>query len=895
MNISNNSSDLDFGLNDNLNLNQENNNPYNITKNTSVENKDKFELYELSDKGNILALCLKDSVDFNDQEYQSKINNIYNEKITLNKLDSLKDIFILQKCSHKILNNKTHLKETVIIEKKYLECFNHKNYDLNYNELVVIMIDIKEEFFKKYNKIYAGQFSMKDLIDLSILCDYYNSTKFQNYKYNLSIIINNINESLYWNRIYNCNLSFTKKFKDRTFSYNTGKINNSIFINNSFLDNEVNINIHLLEELKSMPVEGIDYLRNIYRKDVYINASVSIEKNGYKLYRISNKEVIDKTKVNELFNMSSYSKKDIYDLFNTFLLSKEYCHLVLNNDFILDLVSPLINKYKILYKYIFGYAWLYFYIEECIKKSRITINDRFVFNIDTASKLPSFPICSDDIHQSPYMPLLVSKNLINSKKNLLGIPNIKNLDYYKVDNLSGFKRKFNIFTTRKSDKNIFDGLNWDGSIAISGSIIPACVPKYHPQIKLLCHGKYGNYEDMTDVEYTENYNRFYNEYYFSSDIDIMCNHLDTFKYISKVNEIKKVIQKNLNNNLNTIINKKVNILVNYDFIKNHSSFDLEYIKNNQNDSAFLEELYGIYISNKIKKNNEFRNKYKDELKNIDKDILDSFYSFEDSSKISVSFIEGIIKYDSENIFDTETLIFKNDIVGKFDKVNNNENSLVLKINDTIKYKIKSEENGVLNHDIEIFRIRYSDFNSCISRFHLPVVRGFYDGNTVYLLPSCISAINTNINIEYKYFAGIRDPIQIINKYLSRGYGTIINDPEKIHFMYYNSKCPIWKPIFNININKYKNYDKHFGPLLLNNEIFKINKFFNKIPDEIYNNEIVASLEYIISTEELKNEYISKGFPEDVVSTLLKLKTINDDGSVFTIQKWVMDFVWFRIV
>ena len=46
---------------------------------------------------------------------------------------------------------------------------------------------------------------------------------------------------------------------------------------------------------------------------------------------------------------------------------------------------------------------------------------------------------------------------------------------------------------------------------------------------------------MTDIEYTENYNRVYNEYYHDSDIDIMCNHLDTFKYISKVNESNKVV------------------------------------------------------------------------------------------------------------------------------------------------------------------------------------------------------------------------------------------------------------------------------------------------------------------------------------------------------------------
>ena len=98
---------------------------------------------------------------------------------------------------------------------------------------------------------------------------------------------------------------------------------------------------------------------------------------------------------------------------------------------------------------------------------------------------PSQPSVSKS--QKPEDITFIINSEVYSKNNLLGIPNIKNTEYYKVDNLEGFKRKFNIFTTRKSDKNIFDGLDWDGSIAVSGSVIPACVPKYHPQIKLLCY------------------------------------------------------------------------------------------------------------------------------------------------------------------------------------------------------------------------------------------------------------------------------------------------------------------------------------------------------------------------------------------------------------------------
>ena len=88
-----------------------------------------------------------------------------------------------------------------------------------------------------------------------------------------------------------------------------------------------------------------------------------------------------------------------------------------------------------------------------------------------------------------------------------------------------------------------------------------------------------------------------------------------------------------------------------------------------------------------------------------------------------------------------------------------------------KYNITS---AFINHDIEIFRNKNSDPFSLISKFHLNCVRGYYDGTTVKLLPSCVSALKTLVNMDFKYFAGKRNPYQIINKYRMRGFGTILN-------------------------------------------------------------------------------------------------------------------------
>ena len=66
------------------------------------------------------------------------------------------------------------------------------------------------------------------------------------------------------------------------------------------------------------------------------------------------------------------------------------------------------------------------------------------------------------------------------------------------------------------------------------------------------------------------------------------------------------------------------------------------------------------------------------------------------------------------------------------------------------------------------------------------VRGLWDGKKAKCLPSYISSMMLQLSTDYKYFASIRDPIDIINKYRSRGFGIILNDFEKTHMAYFNS-------------------------------------------------------------------------------------------------------------
>jgi hypothetical protein len=148
---------------------------------------------------------------------------------------------------------------------------------------------------------------------------------------------------------------------------------------------------------------------------------------------------------------------------------------------------------------------------------------------------------------------------------------------------------------------------------------------------------------------------------------------------------------------------------------------------------------------------------------------------------------------------------------------------------------------------------------------------------------------TSINIDYKYFAGIRDPIDILNKYRMRGFGILLNDHEKQHMAYYNSSLNNkWNNMFNVNIKNKESINKFFGAQNINANIYKPLVFLKSFPKDIYNtltstrtfNDSVDIIDYLRTTK-------SYDISSSLVNTL-KLKTINEDGKVEPLKKWVIE-------
>jgi len=87
---------------------------------------------------------------------------------------------------------------------------------------------------------------------------------------------------------------------------------------------------------------------------------------------------IDYAQITELFKSQIVNEKEKYYLLCYLLISKEYCHLIINNRELLIHLKPMFKKYHNIIRYLLGYAWMIFYLEETIRKTRTEITDRYV-------------------------------------------------------------------------------------------------------------------------------------------------------------------------------------------------------------------------------------------------------------------------------------------------------------------------------------------------------------------------------------------------------------------------------------------------------------------------------------------------------------------------------------
>ena len=869
------------------------------SKLNEIDDKELFSNYK-----KVYILCTRN--DFHQDELtdseQEVILKIFDKVINKDDFEKLGKFFVITEAPVKILKNKEHYSQSVIIETSKdnnpLKIFNSNKYTFeNFNEIVVLMIELAEHFVNIYKEQYEQKQENQDLLKSILLDTYYNRDGYNPNYNNINKKITNIKEADFWTLQHNCNYTINEQFLKRKFDYD-GQVESHVkaVALAASLDKNQDVQVkQVINKLEKDGVKDVNYLDHIYRKEIYVDAMDALKDSKRRTYFATPNDKIEKSSFNkksitELFESLDIKlhEKQLYDIFNTLLISKEYCHLVLNNQIVLDKMKPIIDKFYHLYRYLFGYAWMCFYTEECIFKTKTTNENRYVFDIETVHKLPVFPVINKDLHLNPYITSLVSKTVLNSENNCMSIPmNFDNFESsYGVCNLEQFKERFNLFTTGDEKKSIFEGIDWS-CFAVSGSAIPACMQKKSPLIDLVSQPEQSDHDNLKT---------FYSHYYPDSDIDLMCNKSGVFDFMDKVNDVIKIVNKNIfgSDEIKLIIEPKktLAIIIHQDYIserlndinsklnKNYSADD---IKNNISSQELKEYFYKIYTNFKFEQNIKNRGQF---INN--NPLYEYFYKVTSIDDMNIYVVDNMYEKENQQPRDSEHYFYVNDYRDDTNKVSKDMNNMIFKISENIKFKLHSSK---MLHSIEAFRIKDPSFFSVVARFHLPCVRGFYTGTNVFMLPSCVTAMMTGINIDYKYFAGIRDPIDILNKYRMRGYGILINDNEKQHMVYYNGSLNNkWNNMFNVNLKNKDSINKFFGPQNINSNIFKPLVFLKNFPKDIYNmvnpsrtfNDVNDLIDFLRS---------KKGY--DTTSSLVnttRLKTINEDGKIEPLKKWIIEGV-----
>lgn len=824
-------------------------------------------------------------------KFMDKINDLNFKFINKKLFDELSNILTLYECSTMILKNKFHSSTLNIVDSNLFLCFNNFGYELTDKIVIVPILNFKFLDIQKYIKMYDGQSNeIRDLYNTKFLIEYFSTSK-DNFLYNqyLNNMITSLKENNYWTQLYNCLINLKSVFKRRNFRSENGISN--IKLPKDSEQNEMN------------------YLDKIFERKSYFDISNVLKKRGFKLYRVPRKTDLNKNDINNMFtNMNDHQK---YLLFCNLVVSKEYCHLILPNADLMRMMKTTILNFAELFRYLFSYSFLRFYNDECELKGKINDNSPIIFTLDSASQLPVYPILQSNLQLNPYIPLLVSDRIANnSNGNVFGFPCYKNKLYNNgISNVEEFKIRFNIFTTCQKNYNIFQNVDFKKyKMAITGSAVMACIQKRHPLVNL--------FDKINDaqIDFTNLYNRYFNEYYPKSDIDVMIKTSDMFEFL----DISESLYGDVVANVCSIFSpyaetkhQKFKILKTL-FLFVTPEYIQENISNEKYSSETICQVLGngpmtkIYfddsednINNNIMKlfQKDFERLYQQKLdyrlmKKLEYDKIklqnklqeskdkNLEYKMNDYEKIIIQYINDDNKNESDfidflktncpNYFQMDNVEYQiklQDIskIQKFHEYSKdkfkNEN---LFYKDIIKNKINLSygfktfiSSPHLNHQLEIFPTKRF---MMVDTFHKGCVRAYWNGENCYMLPSCVMEHMTYLGIDYRYCSGKQHMVEIINKYRSRGFGTILNEKEKQIYIDYSRTNTHWTnllSIYNTNESKLRALafkgisDKIYRP-----RFFCMDNYVNCTPIDVsaaYNDKLCSSkYEMIANSNDFKN-------------------------------------------
>lgn len=632
-----------------------------------------------------------------------------------------------------------------------------------------------EEMFK----IYMEQFIITDTFYNYLQCKAINKLLICDRE---QITLKNINmlkhckEVEFWQMNYNCLINETKKYMKRDITDKTYcRITNK-------------------EGVEVGKSDTTDYISHLEQWCEGIDLTTT----KYHTFRSTE---ISKDIINEIICDDDVYGVEKYYLIMTMMMSKSHCHLIVNNEAILRHLRDIkyYDKYYHAFRYALSYAWISFYKEEQYKWRNMDITDECVFDIHTASLLPCMPTnyavegCGPSRAISPYMPLLYNTHYKNSQT-INGIYKNLHLEHdYGVTPMPTFQKRLNLFVTSQN-VNLFENVDWS-NIGITGSVIACCLPNYNP----LSHIVNGDYAEFAKL------------YYADSDLDIACNGTLEECYDTML-KLKQTLNANIDNNKDELIDFKEfeQNLTTYVYEENrtvHDSVEEEIVDDDYvvepgnhkvrhtlqlNTSKDLVHVHpeknaNIYI------NKEFIVKYllkfEEDEEKTDELIDSKFDAFRNDMYNVNNDEEHTIRdymydiyvgnHNGMHEFNKDYILLAIPAEKKNIRIFYSEGETEFYCINTIKYRFVSRYFRV---PLELFKIRTKTIMGTVSQFHFPCVRAYYNGNNVHMTSSCIGTCHTLICNDYKFFAGVRDPVIIWLKYLKRGFSFTFNTNECKKFL-----------------------------------------------------------------------------------------------------------------
>ena len=719
-------------------------------------------------------IARKDNYNYNNEEYNFTRNNLLKhfkkvyilcklnnsidyEKILYSNIESeelqnILQLFVLYESNNSIIFNEKLFSKLLIINSDDIIKSNHFGYQLDDQILIlpifnISFLNIQNHIDNISNNLNTFDKCYNDIIIKNNLNYELNLPNL----YNILEMIENLTIDKYWHLMKNCNININSEINKRTFPVSK-RINNSNIIASAMskVNKDVNYFDTIVDDKLSKKLNN--NTNNEYSNKYYYLKDGS----GYTNEEINNLVSYFDDKKNMYKYDIKYEKhiELLDDILTKFIFklsfSKQFCHHLINNEklyfYSLKLVGTKYN-YDMFIK-VFRYTWTRLYMDERLKEGFLNTNDEIIFNINVASKLPYFGV--DYVAYNPYISIPINEKYFDGRFSIFGcnnniVPNDNPNKVLGINNFDQFKKNLNEFISGSDIFNIFDGINFkNNKMAITGSAMPACIQKNNPL------------SFMFDSQY-----RYFAEYYCNSDIDVMIKTNDIIEFLNICSNVFLQMKKNIINYfdynfINYDIKKNIYVYISKNFIiENIKEYSLDYVLENINSDNIINILLP-YIEVKFEE-------YVNEL-----NIPDEFNSL--------------------NVFDKS-------LVNVMVYVNESDYHDNINVKYNIKYNITSK---YLSRKLELFMIAGNDFMNVVSKFHLPCVRAYYDGNNVYMTPSCITSYMTLLNMHYTYFSSNTTPMEIINKYRMRGFGTILNKNEINELFKYSCDTEFWRNLYDFN-------------------------------------------------------------------------------------------------